>query len=118
MAHKNVLHVERGFHMDKTFAEQVMRDHCTITWEIPGQTIRDTTDHERIVMRAERAQQVRLSELKEGTLGPHDLPGLHFEAPKTTNYRAPREAYEEMEAPLAVLKCRWPRNFMRTAGLA
>lgn len=109
MPRTSVLHVQRGFRMSKSYAEQVMRDHCTIAWEIPGQTIRDTTDEERIKMRAYQADKARLSALTEGTLGANDLPGIRFVPPKTTKYRAPREAYEEMEAPLAVLSCRWPR---------
>jgi hypothetical protein len=104
-----VMHVERGWHMSKSYAEQVMRDHCTITWDIPGQTVRDTTDEERFALRAEQAQQIRMRSLTEGILGPHDLPNLRFERPKTTNYRHPREAYEAMEAPLGVRVCRWPR---------
>jgi hypothetical protein len=109
MAHIRVLHVQRGFRMSKSYAEQVMRDHCTITWDIQGKTIRDTTDEERIALRAQQAQQVRLRGLTEGILGPHDLPNLRFERPKTTNYRTPRESYEEMESPLGVRVCRWPR---------
>lgn len=108
-SHKSVLHMQRGFRMSKTYAEQVMRDHCSITWVVVGETIRDTTDEERLALRAEQAEQVRLRESREGMLGPHDLPNLRFERPKTTNYHAPREAYEEMEAPLAVRVCRWPR---------
>jgi len=106
---KRVLHTQRGFYMSFTYAEQVMRDHCTITWDIPGQTIRDTTDEERIEMRAEQANRVRLSELKSGMLGPHDIHGLKFERPKSTNYRHPLGAYEAMESPLGVRVCRWPR---------
>lgn len=109
MAHTRVLHVERGFHMSKTYAEQVMRDHCTIAWDIPGQTIRDTTDEERITLRAEQSQLARISEMRQGILGSHELPNTRFERPSTTKYRVPREAYEEMEAPLAVRVCRWPR---------
>lgn len=109
-SNKRVLHTQRGFYMSLAYAVQVMRDHCTITWEIPGQTIRDTTDEERIVLRAEQAQQFRLSEFAEGILGPHDLQNLRFERPKTTSYCYPREAYEAMESPLGVRVCRWPRQ--------
>jgi hypothetical protein len=105
-----VLHVQRGFRMSKSYAEQVMRDHCTITWDIPGKTIRDTTDEERIALRAAQAQEARLSEFAEEILGPHDLRNLRFEQPKTTKYTYPREAYEAMEAPLGVRVCRWPRQ--------
>lgn len=108
-SHTSVLHVQRGFRMSKSYAEQIMRDHCTITWEIPGHTIRDTTEEERLAMRAEQAQQVRLREARAGILGRNELPNLHFEPPVSTRYRAPREAYEEMEEPLGVRVCRWPR---------
>jgi hypothetical protein len=104
-----VLHVQRGFRMSKSYAEQVMRDHCSITWVIPGESIRDTTDGERMALREQQIQQVRMRELTEGILGPHDLQNLRFERPKTTNYCYPREAYEAMESPLGVRVCRWPR---------
>lgn len=106
---KRVLHTQRGFYMSYTYAEQVMRDHCTITWDTPGQTIRDTTDDERYALRAAQANQVRLHGLTEGILGPHDLRNVRFERPKTTKYIYPREEYEAMESPLGVRVCRWPR---------
>lgn len=108
-SHKSVVHVQRGFRMSKNYAEQVMRDHCSITWVIEGETIRDTTDEERRVMRAEQAQIKWEHELREGILTHHELRETKFERPKTTKYRAPREAYEEMDSPLAVRTCRWPR---------
>jgi hypothetical protein len=111
-----VQHIERGFHMSKSYAEQVMRDHCTITWVVKGETIRDTTNEERMALRAEQANQARLSEAKAGILGRNDLPNLRFERPKTTNYCYPREAYEELEAPLGVRVCRWPRRFAEQAA--
>lgn len=110
-SHKSVLHVQRGFRMSKSYAEQVMRDHCTIVWlDRENMTVRDTTDEERVALRAEHEREHRLREAKEGVLGRNDLPNLRFEPPKTTNYRAPREAYEEMESPLGVRFCRWPRK--------
>jgi hypothetical protein len=72
---KRVLHIQRGFHMSATYALQVMRDHCTITWDIPGQTIRDTTDEERIALRAEQAQQAKRLE----PLAHAELPGIKYE---------------------------------------
>lgn len=111
MAHNRVLHVQRGFRMSLAYAKQVMRDHCSIAWVVEGETIRDTTDEERMALRAAQAQQARLHELTVGMLGPHDLYSVRFEPPKTTKYRAPREAYEAMEAPLGVRVCRWPRDF-------
>jgi len=95
--------------MSASYAEQVMREHCTITWDVRGVSIRDTTDEERIQLRAEQANARRMRELKDGILGRNDLPGIKFIPPKNTKYRAPREAYEEMEAPLGVRVCRWPR---------
>lgn len=111
MAHTRVLHLQRGFRMSKSYAEQVMRDHCTITWVSKEDlTIRDTTIDERLAMREEQTRQSRLCEAREGILGRNDLPNLRFEPPKNTNYRAPHEAYEDMEAPLAFRYCRWPRR--------
>jgi hypothetical protein len=77
MAHTRVLHTERGFHMSKTYAEQVMRDHCTITWVTKGETIRDTTDEERFELRAAAAQLEKLRE----PLVYAELPGLKFDGP-------------------------------------
>jgi hypothetical protein len=71
------MHIQRGFRMSKNYAEQVMRDHCTITWVIPGETIRDTTTEERMVLMAEYAQQAKLRE----PLDYSELPGLRFDPP-------------------------------------
>jgi hypothetical protein len=75
MAHTRVLHVERCFHMSKRFAEQVMRDQCTITWVVQGETIRDTTNEERMALRAEQAQKDKLRE----PLAYSELFGLRYE---------------------------------------
>jgi hypothetical protein len=73
-----VLHVQRGFRMSKSYAEQVMRDHCTITWIDRDQlTIRDTTDEERIALRAEQAQKASLRE----PMPYAEIHGLKFEPP-------------------------------------
>lgn len=109
MAHKRVLHVQRGFRMSKSYAEQVMRDHCSITWVIEGETIRDTTYEERMALRAEQAQREWMHSLTEGILEHYELSNARFVPPKTTKYRVPHQAYEEMESPLAVRFCRWPR---------
>jgi hypothetical protein len=77
MASKRVRHTERGFSMDKTFAEQVMRDHCSITWVVEGETIRDTSEEERLLLRAEQAQRQKL----EGPLPYAEIPGLTFQPP-------------------------------------
>ena len=61
-SHKSVVHVQRGFRMSKNYAEQVMRDHCSITWVVKGETIRDTTDEERIALRAEQAEKIKREE--------------------------------------------------------
>jgi hypothetical protein len=62
--------------MSKSYAEQVMRDHCTITWVVKGETIRDTTDAERLALRAEQAQKAKLRE----PLAYSELFGLRYEA--------------------------------------
>jgi hypothetical protein len=103
------MHLQRGFRMSASYAEQVMRDHCTIIWVVKGESIRDTTEAERFDMMAAQARAARICEAKEGILGRNDLPGLHFQPPKTTSYCPPRHAYEEMESPLGVRVCRWPR---------
>lgn len=78
MAHSRVLHVQRGFRMSKSYAEQVMRDHCTITWIDRDQlTIRDTTDEERLALRAEQAKKASLRE----PLPYAEIHGLKFDPP-------------------------------------
>lgn len=79
MAHTRVLHVQRGFRMSKSYAEQVMRDHCSITWVTKGETIRDTTDEERMTLRAEQAQLMKLRE----PMAYAEIHGLRFEPPVT-----------------------------------
>jgi hypothetical protein len=71
-----VLHVQRGFRMSKVYAEQVMRDHCTITWLNRDElTVRDTTDEERIALRAEQEHRIRLLE----PLAFAEIHGIKFE---------------------------------------
>ena len=77
-SHKSVVHVQRGFRMSKSYAEQVMRDHCTITWLNRDElTIRDTTDEERLALRAEQAKKDSLSE----PLPLAEIHGIKFEPP-------------------------------------
>lgn len=85
MPRTSVLHIQRGFKMSVTYAEQVMRDHCTITWDIPGQTIRDTTEAERFELRAAQAQEVKSS----GPLAHAELPGIKYE-PSVNGMQATR----------------------------
>jgi hypothetical protein len=87
---KRVLHIQRGFHMSFTYASQVMRDHCTITWDTPGQTIRDTTDEERIHLREEQAQQAKRLE----PLAHAEIPGLTFKGPLPQRNDLIRAAHE------------------------
>lgn len=109
-SHKSVVHSERGFRMSRTYAEQVMREHCSITWVVKGQTIRDTTDDERIELRAAQMQERRMREIADEIVGmPNDLSGMKFVPPKTTRYRTPYAAYVAMPSPLALRVCRWPR---------
>lgn len=94
--------------MSRAYAEQVMRDHCTITWDDQG-GIRDTTDEERDQMRAAQAKKAHTLE----PLAAVELTNVKFVAPKTTRYRAPREAYDSVDTlPLVgfLNKCRWPRK--------
>lgn len=77
MAHTRVLHIERGFRMSKNYAEQVMRDHCSIAWVVKGETIRDTTNEERIALRAEQAQKAKLQE----PMPYAEIPGYSFDPP-------------------------------------
>lgn len=97
MAHTRVLHVQRGFRMSKSYAEQVMRDHCTIAWVVKGETIRDTTDEERLSLRAEQAQKERLRE----PLVYAEIPGLVFKGPLPNNYAAIRASHEFFGTSLA-----------------
>lgn len=100
-SHKSVVHVDRGFRMDKTYAEQVMRDHCSITWVTQGETIRDTTNEERITLRAEQAEQNRLRE----PMAYAEIHGLRFEPP-TSGIAATRRENSLLWAA---------HDFMRTA---
>jgi hypothetical protein len=77
-----------------------MRDHCTITWDIPGETIRDTTDEERIALRAEQAQQ----EKRREPLVYSEIPGLIFEGPLPPRYDLIRAAHEFIRAYEPCLK--------------
>jgi hypothetical protein len=77
-SHKSVMHVQRGFRMSKSYAEQVMRDHCTITWVSKEDlTIRDTTLEERLAMREEQTKLEKLQEPLEFA----EIHGLRFEPP-------------------------------------
>lgn len=77
-SHKSVVHVQRGFRMSKNYAEQVMRDHCTITWLNKDElTVRDTTDEERIAMRAEQERKSALREPLEFA----EIHGRRFDPP-------------------------------------
>ena len=88
-SHKSVMHMQRGFRMSKTYAEQVMRDHCTIVWVVKGETIRDTTDEERLALRAEQARETKLRE----PLVNSEIPGLKFEGPQNPRYDLIRAAH-------------------------
>jgi hypothetical protein len=76
--------------MSYTYAQQVMRDHCTITWDIPGQTIRDTTDEERFALRAQQAQHQKRME----PLAYAEIPGLKFDGPLRMRPDLVRAAHE------------------------
>lgn len=92
MAHKRVLHTQRGFHMSFTYAVQVMRDHCSIAWVIEGETIRDTTDEERMALRAEQSRQASLRE----PMAYAEIPGLTFKGPLRERYDLIRAAHDFM----------------------
>lgn len=115
MAHNRVLHVQRGFRMSLAYAKQVMRDHCSITWVVEGETIRDTSNEERLAMRAEQENRIRVQEMRQEILESSEIHGLRFARPKTTKYRAPHEAYVALEAPLTLRVCRWPRKLAQAA---
>jgi hypothetical protein len=91
------MHVQRGFRMSKVYAEQVMRDHCTITWLNREElTVRDTTDEERIALRAEQCRKENLREPLEFA----EVRGFIFEPPPSgivaarLGRRLVREAHE------------------------
>lgn len=89
-SNSRVLHTQRGFRMSKTYAEQVMRDHCSITWVIKGETIRDTTDEERLSLRAEQAQRMK----REEPLMYAEIPGLVFKGPLPNRMDLVRASHE------------------------
>lgn len=100
-SHKSVVHTQRGFRMSKNYAEQVMRDHCSITWVIKGETIRDTTDEERLELRAKQTKAEKLLE----PMGYAEIPGLRYEPP-TSGIAATRRENSLLWAA---------HEFMRTA---
>lgn len=98
--------------MTRAYAEQVMRDHCSITWVVKGETFRDTIDEERITLRAEQDQKVYIT----APLAPEELPGLRFAKPLSTKYRAPREVYIQTSEPVCVNRCQWPNRHFPAAA--
>lgn len=88
-------------------------ENCASKWINDGQ-IKDLTLPESIKARAE---QTAIRELSQEVLGSNEIPGLKFVPPSTTRYEPPREAYEEMQMPLGVRVCRWPRQSNRDANL-
>jgi hypothetical protein len=82
-------------------------ENCAAVWCEGGTTIRNATVQEAIQLRNEQAAH---RDLGQQVLGRNDIHGLTFERPKTTNYQQPWAAYEEMEAPMGVRYCRWPRR--------
>lgn len=109
MARTQVLHVDRGFKMSVSYAKQVMRDHCTITWVVEGETIRDTTNVERIEMIAKQSEITRKRELLEEIHTSAEVHGLRFKGPRTATH-VPRSVYVACPSPLFLRVCRWPRR--------
>jgi len=83
-----------------------MHEQCMIKLDMQTMTYRNCSLAEMIHGRAEIAKQ---QELQQTILGmTAEIPGLRF-INANTEYCAPREAYEEMESPLGLRTCRWPR---------
>lgn len=101
-----VLNVSRGFTLKYKQALRAI-ENCAAAWVDPGQSIRDVSLAESIAMRNKQAQMAKLS---QEVLGSGEIGGCWFVPPASTAYRAPREAYEEMTAPMGVRVCRWPRQ--------
>lgn len=100
-----VFHV-RGFTSKLGSALKSIKDGNSV-WVVEGELYRDATLEEmHEAMTRQASERVRALEI----LGRNDIPGLTFERPKTTNYQQPWAAYEEMEAPMGVRYCRWPRR--------
>lgn len=99
-------HTVRGFSLKFKQVQRAIEQNCSFVWVDYGRTFRDATPVEAIEMRNKHAAARKLS---QEVLVSSELPGLRFVLAGTT-YQQPREAYEEMEAPLGVRKCMWPRK--------
>jgi hypothetical protein len=77
-----------------------MRDHCSITWVIQGETIRDTTNEERIELRAAQAQHQKRLE----PLACAEIHGLKFDPPASGKRATEWETRWIAEAEDFVLK--------------
>lgn len=106
-SHARVLNVTNGCRIKRSQALGRI-EHCISVWVEEGFAIRDLSLPERIQARAKQAQMAKLSQEVLGCSG--EIGGCWFVPPASTTYRAPREAYEEMTAPLGVRVCRWPRQ--------
>jgi hypothetical protein len=102
-----VVNITNGHRYKFNQAKRLVEDQCVCVWVDLGVSVRELDVDEMVKA---RSKQTRLRELTQTILGSNESPGLRFERPKTTNFRFPREAYEEMDSPLGVRYCRWPRH--------
>jgi len=109
-SNKRILNVDTGMRLDHG-ALALAFECCAVGWKVEGVSVRNLTAEESRVARIRQAEEARMQEFTGQLLGiKAELSGLKFIPPKSTSYAVPREAYEEMTEPLAVLKCKWPRK--------
>ena len=109
-----VVNVSNGHRYKFNQAKRLVEDQCVLKWEIYGVSVRELTLGEMVQARSEQARKRQLElevlglDKDSGEL--RELHGIRFVAPPTTTYQQPWAAYEEMEAPMGVRYCRWPRR--------
>jgi hypothetical protein len=102
-----IVNLTNGHRYKFNQAKRLVEQQCACAWVQYGVTVRELTVDEMVKARSEQAKQIQLS---QEVLGRNDLHSVRFEQPKTTTYQQPWHAYEEMEAPMGVRYCRWPRS--------
>jgi hypothetical protein len=84
-------------------------NNCAITWVKEGVSVRCLTEEEK--REAEFKQTAAIEAINNPILPNKEIPGFRFMRPRGSKYVAPsHEIYEELEDPLAVRTCRWPRK--------
>lgn len=81
-------------------------ESCAFAWVIPGKRIRQLNYAES---RSALNRQAKERKTGQEILVSPEIPGVHFDGPITST-RVGRELYEELDSPLALKSCHWPRR--------